>query len=420
MVEEGGDERWRTPGRKAGLKASPLRAPQPVVSTPIIPAPHLSAPQPKESTMVKPLCAPQPFSNGPGADIDGTERRYKRKTRVSSSRSRRSGSSSNSSKSKRRSSKRIHRQRKNSTTSRTSRTSKCSFGSGNTMEPEDDAGAQPLHGNVVRKPSFVVSLAEASNVPYAAVALVGSNSVSTETSYNQGAVSNNGPLNHNNSSAVPGAVARQGSYRRKFPPHSRASKSSFAGEIITSSRPRMSATSTDDGYRNVQQGRISTSAMSGGTTEDRISSASFSMEMGYPESAEISREFSIVAYSVDEAQLEAEFEERMKSRIVEAVEVRPSDDDGPRNSNSQSGSSDNDYSRHNENHQPESALEVDRNDVEGSPQESSPTSPRDRVRLRQRKQTIRGIVGWTAFFLIVSILIVVLVIFFRTSRSSRG
>jgi len=292
------------------------------------------------------------------------------------------------------------------------------------MEPEDDAGAQPLQGNVVRKPSFVASLAEASNVPYAAVAVVGSNSTSqgTETSNDQGAASSNGPIHYNNnynsSSAKPGAVARQGSYRRKFPPHSRSSKTSFTGEIITASRPRMSATSTDDGYRNVQQGRISTSARSGTTTEDRFSSASFSMEMGYPESREISKEFSIVAYSVDEAQLEAEFEERMKSRIVEAVEIRPSDDEGPLSSNSQSGSSANDSSSDHQDYQQESALQVDRNDIEGAPVESSPPSPRDRVRLTQRKRTILGIVGWTSFFVIVTILVVVLVVFFRASRSS--
>eukprot|EP00533_Pseudo-nitzschia_delicatissima_P005675 CAMPEP_0116083782 /NCGR_PEP_ID=MMETSP0327-20121206/3459_1 /TAXON_ID=44447 /ORGANISM="Pseudo-nitzschia delicatissima, Strain B596" /LENGTH=416 /DNA_ID=CAMNT_0003574697 /DNA_START=37 /DNA_END=1291 /DNA_ORIENTATION=- len=407
MFQEGcnEDEGWKMPGRKARLKPSPLRAPQPDVATPVKPAPHLSAPQPKEATVAKPLCAPQPFSNGPGADIDGTERRYKRKTRVSSNHRRKSGSSSNSSNSKRRSSRRVHRERKNSTTSRTSRTSKCSFGSGNTMEPDDDAGAQPLQGNIVRKPSFVASLAEASNVPYAAVAVVGSNSTAqtTETSFDQSAISNNRPLHYNNSRTIPATVTQQSSYRRKFPPHSWASKTSFTGEIVSSSRPRMSSvTNTDDGYRTVQQGRISTSARSGTTTEDRFSSTSFSMEMGYPDS----REFSIVASVVDEAQLEAEFAERMKSRIVEAVEVRPSitgDEEALRSSNSysythnnrgvsnsHSGSNSNSNSSDQEVVNLESAPEGDGNDIEASPGEETQTpSPRDLVRINNGKKRFK-------------------------------
>uniref|UniRef100_A0A7S0UKJ2 Uncharacterized protein n=1 Tax=Pseudo-nitzschia delicatissima TaxID=44447 RepID=A0A7S0UKJ2_9STRA len=191
---------------------------------------------------------------------------------------------------------------------------------------------------------------------------------------------------------------------------------------------------TDDGYRTVQQGRISTSARSGTTTEDRFSSTSFSMEMGYPDSREISREFSIVASVVDEAQLEAEFVERMKSRIVEAVEIRPSitgDEEGTRSrnsyrhidnnrgvSNSHSGSNSNSSDQEVVN--VESAPEGDGNDIDASPGEETQTpSPTHLVRIKQRKQTIQGIVACTGIFLVIAILVVVLVLVFRASRSSK-
>ena len=434
------EDGWETPSKMA----RPLRAPQPDVSTPLGPVPSLSAPQPKEATPTKPLCAPQPFSNAPEADVDGTERRFKRTARVSNSgsRHRRKSGSSNAS-NKKRSSKRIHRDRRQSNSGRKS---KASPKSSNTMEPEHDSGAQPLHGNAIRKPSFIASMAEASNVPYASVALVGSISTAktaTETSFDHSSISNNAPLHNNNSSNSSSnqeTIARQKPYPRKYPSLSRISKTSFTGDIATVSRTRVaSSTDTDEANNNAQQGRISTSARismsgrSGTSTEDRFSSTSFSMDMGYPGSRE-SREFSIVANVVDEAQLEAEFAERMKSRIVEAVEIRPSltgDEENPRisntysytnnrisnaHSNSHSGSGIHESSS---NHENSSHHDSDGNDEEEPQREKKPRPSRDLIHCMQQKRTIRCVASWTGFFVAIIILVVVLVVFLRVSRSDR-
>ena len=97
----------------------------------------------------------------------------------------------------------------------------------------------------------------------------------------------------------------------------------------------------EENNNNAQKGTKMDTKRSLTTTEGRMSSTSFSIEM-LPGSREISKEFSLVANVVDEAQLETEFIERMKKRMVEAVEIRSShteDEENPQtSSNSRSNS----------------------------------------------------------------------------------
>jgi hypothetical protein len=442
----------RTPSRRARPGPSSLRAPQPNASTPVIPAPPLSVPHPEEALLVVPLCAPQPFSNAPEADLDGTERGFIRTSSITSSGncynnnnysnrmnnlSRKRGSTHSNS-NRRFNQRDIHldRQRGSSSSTITSQDSEISCdgsteqhstSNSNTMEPENDAGAQPLHRNVVRRPSFTVSRAEASKMPYATVAHVGSGSTAqtTEISFHSVA-SNHGPLHNTDNSISNQEIRRKNSYKKTYPPLSRTFKTSFAGDIISSSRTRRSASMDPDeeNNNNAQKGTKMDTKRSLTTTEGRMSSTSFSIEM-LPGSREISKEFSLVANVVDEAQLETEFIERMKKRMVEAVEIRSShteDEENPQtSSNSRSNSSNNGESSSHR----ESTPDGDGNDGSGSASgtEEAPKknmTSREKARLRKRKRLKRCVCAWVGFFMACAVLAAVLVLFLKFSKLSQN
>jgi len=479
---------------KSNLKSKPsqpLRAPQPMASTPVIPAtPPLSAPQPRGAApRVVPLRAPQPFSNTPEANLDGTEGGFIIRTtsitssgnysNISNNPSRKRGSRHSSSKRRfsqcdthrdqhqRSSSSTItsqdyqrdfyqDRQRRSSSSTITSQdiesscessydgsnTEQHSTGNSNTMEPENDAGAQPLHGNVIRRPSLTVSRAEAQKMPYAAtVAHVGSGATAktTESSFHSVA-SNHSPLyNNSNGNSVSNSnsnqeIMRKNSYKKKYPPLSRSFKTmSFSGDITSSSRIKRSASMNHDeeNNNNSQRGKRSSS-----TTDGRISSTSFSMEMQLPGSREISKEFSLVANVIDEAQLETEFIERMKKRMVEAVEIRPShteDEEDPHttinssssksnnNSNSRSSSSNNGESSSHR----ESTPNGDGNDGGGTASgigdaSGNKMTTSEKARLREKKRMKRCVCAWIGFVMAIAVLAAVLVLFLKFSKVSQN
>lgn len=288
-----------------------------------------------------------------------------------------------------------------------------SASSSNNMEPENDAGAQPLRGNIVRKPSIIASMAEASGMPYASVALVGSVSTdkTMETSYEQSVGSrNNNSVSNNNISTLE-AHRRTSQQAKKFPPVSRSSKLSFAGNIISSSKVRRTSSMDPDPDEDEKgPGRISTSA--------RISSTEFSINF-----ADLSsRDTSIVAEVVDEAQIEAEFEERVRSRMVEAVEIRltNADEENPPNNTSKNNKTSSSVHSSSQSHRSNNSSHhniAPDGDGQSGTQEQAPgkkaATARDLARLRQRSRTIRCIVAWICFFVVSAIFIVLLVVFLR-------
>lgn len=384
-----------------------------------------------------PLNAPQPFSNAPEADFDAIERRFVRTTSIGNPRV---GSG------KRKFNRRIHqRDRRLSSTSRTSKGGSMgsNTSSSNNMEPENDVGALPLSGNVVRKPSFAVSDEEVAKMPYASVAVVGSNSTrTTAVSNEESTQSHHGPLHINNNLNTISTLekARQISYQKKFAQVSRVSKTSFAGDIVSSTRSRRKTSNVDAEKDKpvIAKGKMA-ARMSDLTTEGRFSSTSFSLEV-MPDSREISQEFNVVADVVDEAQLEAEFERRLKSRIVEAVEIRPThttDEENPHN-NDHNSYTNNSYSNFGRNRtlasssskassrnggscrdESSESQTPEWNASGGSAEEAETPTPQELAKLRQRRRTIRCIVSWTGFLLVSGILIAVLVVFLRFSELTK-
>mmetsp|Transcript_6425 Transcript_6425/g.15908 ORF Transcript_6425/g.15908 Transcript_6425/m.15908 type:complete len:432 (+) Transcript_6425:309-1604(+) len=302
-----------TPRRMALHKPPPslLRAPQPEPASPFLPTPSLGAPQPKDDQSV-----------ATGINIDEIEVPYARNAKKNSdSGNDRDPTSGNG---RRRVHRRSLHRRQASATSRNSMSSRASSRSGsNTMEPENDAGAQPLHKNVVRKASLNVSMAEAEGTPYASVTRVRDSDTTAptlEVSYETSTGSNNNltrSSNFSNANIANLEAARLNAKLKRYPP--RAATMTFSGDIATTttstSRVRSRASPDPDEPSGPPRGISAACA----PNEDRISSTSFSM-------ADFagSRGSSVLAEVVDEAQLEAEFNERMKSRIVEAIEIRPS------------------------------------------------------------------------------------------------
>ena len=162
------------------------------------------------------------------------------------------------------------------------------------------------------------------------------------------------------------------------------------------------------------------------------------MEMQLPGSREISKEFSLVANVIDEAQLEAEFTERMKKRMVEAVEIRPShteDEENPHTTSNSSSSKSNHNSNSNSrssisnngessNHR-ESTPNGDGNDGGGSASETWEASGNkmttsEKARLREKKRMKRCVCAWIGFVMAIAVLAAVLVLFLKFSKVSQN
>ena len=428
-----GDAATETPRRAASRKSpiAPLRAPQPEPASPFFHLPSLSAPQPKDDQSV--------LSKAPKTEIEGTERRYERATKHSST-------DQKSVTNKRRVNRRnIRRERQASTisrhsiTSKGSRSSKASSRSGS-MEPENDAGAQPLHMNVVRKPSFNVSMAEAEGTPYASVTRFRASDTTAPTleiSYDNSMGSNNfARYNNNNDNHIKNnnfsnenianlEAARLNAKLKKYQP--RTSKmTSFSGDITTSSWVRSSrATSSDPDDDDEPRPPLPRISASCSPNEDRISSTSFS-------AADFagSRGSSVFAEVVDEAQLEAEFNERLKSRIVEAVEIRPSrcsdgdgDGDGDGDDDVQIPTS---FAAKRNSHNTNGSRNGSRAGSKSGGSYGSKQSERRRkraeelARLKKQRRLIRCVIVCTTTALVLGLLITMLLLLLRYKRDAVG
>jgi cobalamin biosynthesis Mg chelatase CobN len=170
---------------------------------------------------------------------------------------------------------------------------------------------------------------------------------------------------------------------------------------------------------NSQRGKRSSS-----TTDGRISSSSFSMEMLLGGSREISKEFSLVANVIDETQLEAEFTERMKKRMVEAVEIRPShtdDEENPQTTSSNSSCS-NSNSHINNSNNGENSIQRESVSASGTVGEASgkKMTSREKARLREKKRRKRCVCAWIGFFMAIAVLAAVLVLFLKFSKMSQN
>ena len=284
---------WKNPDKMARIEPPPLAEF----------ATSLSAPKPKEVRIAKALCAPQPFSNAPAADIDGTQGRRPPTKRVprtiivpnNSSKNRRKSRK----RSKQKSSRRIHGNGKLSSSSRSSSASRANQRKKNTTEPENDIGARPLESNTKRSTALFPSIVEeTAKAPCASVAVAGSASTvkTVLTSFDHSVLSSKASpqyTSNTSQSSHRASVVRRKPYPRKLKQRSKASISSFTGDVLSTSH----------------------------------------------DSRDLNCEVSVVE-SVREARLEAEFDDRIKSEIVETVpEVHPfiqSDMEEPQTTNTQS------------------------------------------------------------------------------------
>jgi len=346
----------------SAAERQPLRAPQPWVSTSDLSKPPQYNP--------KQLNAPQPPNYVPPPSTISLVRTTARIR-------------NNTNRQKNNSSRRFH-PRRDSNTSKRSRGNISAASSSNTNEPENDVGSQPLVRNVVRKPDLVVPSAATAN-PTGSVSTASTH----EGSFEQSESSHHGPLHARSNASFEEML------RRKTQKHNlvtRTAKTSFTGNITATTRPRRNATNNNSNTSDEQQ-----SVMDGtGTSGD----------------------LSLVASVVDEAALEAEFEMRIKSRMVEAVEIVPA-----------SNNSNEEYSRiyHTTNSSIRNKLrniynsrstitKTDHDDESGS--RTNPTF-RELARQKQKSETIRYIVAWVPFVIVAAVLVALLVVISRSGKPIR-
>ncbi len=409
---------WKNPDKMAGIKPPPLQAP-PIakLAKPCSPPSSLSAPQPNEAGIAKPLCAPQPFSNAPKADIDGTQGRRPRTRRVPRTIIISTSSSKDRKKSRRRrkqrSSKRVHGDQKLRSCSRS-------------REPENDIGARPLESNAKRDTTIFASIVEErSKDPCIEVAMAGSTSTArtVSTSFDHSVLSSKAPPNYTADTSHSGhhvEMVRRKPYPKKSRQRSKASISSFTGDVLSTSGTTRMASSADTSTR------FSLSERSRTITEGRHSSStSYSMGIRNHDSRELTGEVSIVGSVVDETQLEAESVDRIKSRIDEAVEDRPfigGDEENPQAINtescthSQSNSDDGDFLHETSNSIYESASHAK---IQGSDTQetmrakATPSKLSGGVHVTRKNQKISCFIAWTGLLVLISSLVVLVVFVLR-------